>query len=167
VFAPAAFVPDLVLLAFIGLLGWAAYSDVLSFRIPNRVVLAIVFLYPAHVVASYPEVNWIGGVATGGVLLGICFLLYVMRWTGAGDAKLIAGVGLWAGPDQVVLFVLATAIVGALISLLVMIRRYFGSLAVERGSLLMRVLPVLSEHIPYGVAISAGGLVVAVRLFSH
>ena len=47
-FAPTALISDLVVYVFIGLLGWAAYSDVLTYRIPNRIVLAILALYPAH-----------------------------------------------------------------------------------------------------------------------
>lgn len=165
--ASPALISQLVVIFFAGLLLWTAYSDYSTYRIPNRLVLAVAALYPAYVFANFSNVNLIGGVVTAGVLLGICFLLYVKGWTGAGDAKLFAAVGLWAGPDLVVPFVFITTLVGGLISLLVMIRRYFEPLAVERGSPLMRILPVLSVHVPYGVAISAGGLFVAVRLLSH
>ena len=158
------FVTQLVLLTFAGLLLWAAYRDFSSYKIPNRIVAAIAALYPAYAIAAYPKVDWVGGLTTGGVMLGICFLLYVKRWTGAGDAKFIAAVGLWAGPGLTIPFIFAMTLVGGLLSLLVMIRRYFGTLAVDRGSLLTRLLPVLSVQIPYGVAISAGGLFVAAQL---
>ena len=162
-----ALISQFVVYSFAGLLVWAAYSDITTYRIPNRLVLAVAALYPAYAFANQMHVDVLGGILTSGVLLGICFLLYVKRWTGAGDAKFIAAVGLWAGPGLVVSFIFVTTLVGGLISLLVMIRRYFEPLAVEKGSPLMRILPALSVHVPYGVAISAGGLFVAVRLLSH
>ena len=51
---------QLLVQGFALLLLWAAWSDIQSFTIPNRVPLAIALLYPAHVIASpVPVANWL------------------------------------------------------------------------------------------------------------
>ncbi|HMK68325.1 MAG TPA: hypothetical protein VK433_07240, partial [Stellaceae bacterium] len=88
------------------------------------------------------------------------------------DTKLLAAVGLWAGPDLAATFLIATAFAGAVIGVawLTPVRRLMPAapLEDEAGS----VEPGtgfrarLKQPVPYGVAIALGGLhLAALRAF--
>ncbi len=47
-----------VLVGFGVLIIWAAVSDIRDFIIPNRIVGAVLLLYPVHASASFVYVNW-------------------------------------------------------------------------------------------------------------
>ena len=49
----------LSLLAFAGLIFSAAISDILRFRIPNRISIAIVLLYPAYLLSASHPIEWL------------------------------------------------------------------------------------------------------------
>ena len=145
-----------VLWLFAGLLGWAALRDVRNYLIPNRLVIAICALYPAQVLASPAGVDWLPALAVGVATFAVTFILFSRGYMGGGDAKLMAAAALWAGPELALPFVFVTALAGGLLSLLMLLpmRLRSGEVAVAR-------VPV-----PYGVAISAGGLFVAMRLLT-
>jgi prepilin peptidase CpaA len=65
---------------------------------------------------------------------------------GGGDVKLLASTSVWAGPALVFPLLMVTALAGGLVAV--------GVLAARRRR----------SPLPYGVAIAAGGLVVAQRL---
>lgn len=152
------------------LLAAAAWHDLRSFRIPNAVslggallALLLSLLLPSgHPVASL-----------AGWLLGLFILLpfYALRAMGAGDVKLLAMAGAFAGPAGVLAIGLYTMIAGGVLAVVV---------ALGGGRLLqaMRNLPavtaagvspapqgaepaggvVTSGRLPYGVAILFGGI---------
>jgi prepilin peptidase CpaA len=155
---------------FIGLMVWAAASDFRAFRIPNIVCAAIVILYPLYVAASTAPIDWIGGIVVAGVLLVIGLPLFALGWMGGGDVKLIAAVGLWAGPPLVGAYVVVTAIAGGLLSFAYLIHAR-GLFAEPAGA--NRAAPRATQgpkpeiRVPYGVAIAVGGLSVAGLLLTE
>ncbi len=153
------------LLLFAAALVWAAWSDLLRLRIPNPVVLAIAALYPLYVLSAPQPVDWPGALIVAGVVLAVGFALFALRIIGGGDAKLLAVVALWAGPPLIVFLMLSTAIVGGLLALfastpLRMLLPYVAAAARVDAD----VGQLVNTQIPYGVAIAAGGLIVAGRL---
>ena len=80
----------------------ATITDLRSRRIPNWLVLPFLV---AGIVVSGVSHGWHGigqslmGLALGGVLFG---LLYWMGGMGMGDVKLLAAIGAWIGPGQLV-----------------------------------------------------------------
>ncbi|MFN4283997.1 MAG: prepilin peptidase [Alphaproteobacteria bacterium] len=166
-FAPT--VIQIVLLGCAGLLVWAAASDMLRFRIPNRVSLAIAALWPAYLLAS-----WIGGVPVaplGGLIAGLGvfaagFLLFNRGLLGGGDVKLMSATALWAGLSGLAPFVIIVAAAGGLLSLGMVAATglsYMRQPALRPAGLPMwRAL--LRQPAPYGVAIAAGGLFTLARL---
>ena len=153
------------LLLFAAVLAWGATSDLIRLRIPNAVVLTIVAIYPLYGLSAPHPVSWPGALGVSGLVLVIGFALYSFRLFGAGDVKLLAAVALWAGPAHILTLLLSTAIIGA-------------ALAMVTASPLRMLLPymaaaprihvgmgqLLKLQIPYGVAIAAGGLIVAAQL---
>jgi prepilin peptidase CpaA len=160
--ALSAFAGYLVVGAFAGLAAWAAYSDYARYIIPNRLCLGIAALYPGYVIVAPVEVDWLGGLATAAALLAIGFGLFAMRWSGGGDVKFVASVGLWAGPKLILIFILVTALAGGAISIVTAARLRF---AHSDG---MAARPTLGQlaaaHVPYGIAIAVGALFVASQL---
>ena len=157
---------QLVLLAFVGLLLWAAISDVCSLTIPNRIVLAIGALYPAWVMVAWPTVDPVWGIVTGAAVLSLGFVTFVFNWFGGGDVKLLAAVALWAGPGAIIDIVLVMAIVGGAMAL-----ASWANLTLKRCAVTMRkslVNDVVSpglQPIPYGAAIAGGGIYLVMQLY--
>ena len=97
----------------------ACITDLRSRRIPNLLTFSaagagILF----HLVS--------GGVnaalySVGGFVLGalLFFPLFALRGMGAGDVKLLAAIGAWLGPKQIVIVALASSIAGGIIGILV------------------------------------------------
>lgn len=95
----------------------ATVTDLRSRRIPNWLVLPFLV---AGIVVSGVTHGWHGigqslmGLALGGALFG---LLAWMGGMGMGDVKLLAAIGAWIGPCQLVIAVVLTGIVGGVMAL--------------------------------------------------
>lgn len=171
----------LALTPLLGLLLVIAWHDIRSHRIPNKLVLAGVVLGVA--LNSLLPAGWgfnsviPGGlgwlVALQGLGLGMAVLLpiYWLRAMGAGDVKLMAMVGAFLGPADVLGAVLATFVAGGVMALVVVVwSKQLGPLLqniklmllggvvrMSAGQLpLMNDLPVSVGKLPYAVAITVG-----------
>jgi prepilin peptidase CpaA len=97
----------------------ACITDLRTRRIPNALTfsgVATALLF--HLLTG----GWTAaGWSIAGCLLGflLFFPLFALRGMGAGDVKLLAAVGAWLGPSQVLIAALATSIAGGLIALVV------------------------------------------------
>lgn len=144
--------------------------DIRSRRIPNQLTTVSA---AAAVLLHGVLGGWRGGAASllALVLCGATFLVfYLAGGMGGGDVKLIAAVGAFAGPSHVGWILIATALAGGVIALLV---------ALVTGRLrttLLNVLSLLRHHgrhglqphaelnlgnrntvrLPYAIAIAAG-----------
>jgi prepilin peptidase CpaA len=102
-------VPLLVLLLL------AAATDLRNRKIPNWLTLLLIL---GGIAQSFFASHLAGpGSAVIGVLAGaaIPFLLFAMGALGAGDVKLMAGVGAWLGPVAALMVFIIAAIVGMII----------------------------------------------------
>ncbi len=161
-----------VLVACVG-----AIWDVLTFRIPNKVTYpAALVAILVHLVIEGPMgVVWsITGVLVGG---GIFLFLYLLRTMGAGDVKLMAAVGAFAGPSKALEIALYSAIAGGILALFVAmfkgrLRRTVGNvwdLVRFHAAVGPKMHPTLNLENPeavrfaYGVAIFAGTCLVFVN----
>lgn len=164
--------PFFLHLALLALVGAAAATDLARRRIPNRLLVGgLVAAAVLHLAGAAPaSALWSGlaGAATG---LLVFLPLYCARGMAAGDVKLLAAVGAFATPYDVLQIALFTVCAGGLMGLAVAIARgRLRALLVNVGCLLrpwlMRAagMPALAEpltapsvgSIPYGVAIAAG-----------
>ncbi len=147
---------------FVALLLVAAASDVVSYRIPNWVVLAILLLYPVYVLVTPADVDWPWALAVFAAAIVAGMGLSAAGILGAGDAKLMAAVLLWAGPVLALLTLLICALTGGVLAVIMLTRARF-VLAGAFSSLGSQTLSnaLLAKNMPYGVAITAGGLFVA------
>ena len=156
------------------LLAGAVWHDMRSRRIPNGLVfggaLAALLL---HAVLT-PGAGGLGlSAALGGLALGLALLLpmYMLRALGAGDVKLMAMVGAFIGPQQVLAATLLTLLAGGVLSLLVAActgllrqvlansyRMLFHSLlrGISGGNARLDAPQAASGSLPYAIAIAAG-----------
>lgn len=171
-------VTNLLVLIYAGLLLSAAYTDLRFFKIPNRIVLSILILYPAYVASSPEPVAWASSLMAAGVLFLAGLLLFRFGAMGGGDVKLLVAVSLWSGLENYLTLMIVTACVGVL---LIPLSAFMTSLKFARadaaetggasvltgartfGSALagMRFVHLRGHWIPYGVAIAAAGIYIA------
>jgi prepilin peptidase CpaA len=148
----------------------AAVCDVRTRRIPNRLTYTAVL---AGLALRLGLAGWHGlldgllGLLTGG---GIFFLLFLVRGMGGGDVKLMGAIGSWAGFQQIVVILIATALTGGLMAVAFMLYHHrAGSTLRNLGSLLhfhaifgLRPHPDINlsdpkaVRLPYGVPIALG-----------
>ena len=139
----------------------AGVKDLLTFTIPNGIPLALLagfFLIMGCI--GIPWSTFLSHASTGLLVLLIGFGVFVRGWVGGGDAKLAAAIALWLGVDNVLAFLLWTAMLGGTLALLLlMYRRLFPPLWLICQPWAMR-LHDPKEGIPYGVALAGAGLIV-------
>jgi prepilin peptidase CpaA len=170
--------PVFLQLGMLALVGLAAATDLASRRIPNKLLvaglLAAGVLHLCNVAPASALLSGLLGAATG---LFVFLPLYCARGMAAGDVKLLAVVGAFATPLEVLQIALYSVCLGGLIALIAVIARgrlrpLLANLACLLRPLLMRIagMPAVAEplpaasvgNIPYGVAIALGtALVVA------
>ena len=136
----------LLALLAIGLLV-AAFTDIRSRQIANWLNAAIALGAPlfwwASSLALWPGVAIQFGVAAATFV--VLAILFALRAMGGGDVKLLTALALWIAPPQFLNLLIVMALVGGLLTIVL------GAWHVAR-----RQRERLA--IPYGVAISAGGL---------
>ena len=171
-------VTNLFVLIYVGLLLAAAYTDFRFFKIPNRIVLSILILYPGYVLSSPEPVAWAYSLMAAGAIFLAGLLLFRFGVMGGGDVKLLVAVSLWSGLENYLTLMVVTACVGVL---LIPMSAFMTSLKFARaeaaqaggagvltgartfGSALsgMRFVHLRGHWIPYGVAIAAAGIYIA------
>ena len=161
--AAAAAIQIIAQSAFLLLVTAAAVWDVATLRIPNALVVALA--------ASFVPAALAGGISapTLAVHLGLAVLmlaagaLLMMRglW-GGGDAKLAAALVLWAGWQGLPALLMATALAGGGLAVVVLLARCLPILK-RSGSSSQPRDKAATIPLPYGVALAAGGLWWAVR----
>lgn len=151
-----------LLLGAAGLLLAAAVSDARQYRIPNAIAAAMLASFPLFVLTAPHGLDWKQHVMVFLLILAAGFAMFMGHLAGAGDVKLLAVTGLWAGPHNVAVLLVSTAVAGGMVALtmalLTMVRNRRAENRQEPAVAVARV------PIPYGIAIAFGGLSVLYRL---
>ncbi len=79
---------------------WAAWSDMKFMRIPNAAVLALVGVYLVVGLIALPLPDYLWRLVNLLVVLGIGFVLNMVRAIGAGDAKFAAAMAPYVARDD-------------------------------------------------------------------
>ncbi|WP_457797127.1 A24 family peptidase [Methylocystis sp. S23] len=143
------------------LMFFAAFSDLLTMTIPNRVSYILVFVYFA--VAAYLPLPWdtlVTHVSCGVAVLALTFAMFQFGWVGGGDAKLASATALWLGWENLLDYGLVASLAGGLLTLVIVMMRW--------NDLPKRLLSIgfvarlagKTEGVPYGIALAVAGLVI-------
>lgn len=143
---------------------WAAASDLGAYRIPNLCVILILLLFPGFSLLAGGAAPLLPHVAVGGAVLLLGIPLYAAGFAGAGDFKLLAAGALWAGPAGLPAMLMVMALVGGLLGGVYWLRdkcrlRTAGATPQADDDVAAGDAEQ-ATHLPYGVAISAGALLV-------
>ncbi|WP_260484314.1 A24 family peptidase [Sphingomicrobium flavum] len=126
---------------------WAAWRDTQTFKIDDRLVIAVAMLAPLFWwsvgLPLYPEILIRIGVALAVFLL--LFGAFNLGMMGGGDVKLAAALVLWFSPMSTLRFFIIMSLAGAILTL-----AYWAHHKIRRKEGKVKV--------PYGVAIAIGGL---------
>ena len=149
-----------IILIFSGLLIAAAVIDLRRFIIPNTLVVTLLALWPFWAIVN--GAGPIGYTLLGALLMfGVGAVLFALGLMGGGDVKLLTVLALWAGLDGLLGLALLISVAGGILSIF-WVSRWRMKIAVLIGwADGLRN----NKQIPYGVAIAAGGLAVARRLW--
>lgn len=151
---------------FLGFLSLAAIGDIAWLRIPNRLTAAMAVSGPVALWLMVPGDGTLpDAILTGAVMLAISWAMFQMGWWGGGDAKLASAAALWLGLEATLVFVLATALFGAILAAtLLILARWDAARSLVGGRWRAR-LENESISVPYAVAMApAGAVALSVRL---
>jgi prepilin peptidase CpaA len=145
---------DLLLILLAAILVVAAAIDVRTFTISNRLNLAVALLAPVYW-ASIALSPWPGiatHLAAGAIVFVLLAAAFYAGMMGGGDVKLAAALALWFPPLATIKFLVIMSLAGGVLTLGVLA---FHRLRKREGR----------PEIPYGVAISFGGLAILAQRF--
>ena len=154
----------LFLLIFQAAMILAAFCDLFTMTIPNRLTAGLAVLFV--VVAVFSGMGWtaIGlhvAVGFGALVLG--FALFSAGWIGGGDAKFFAATALWVGPHLILEYVVWASLAGGLLTVALVFVRQMPLPSGLAGKEWLARLHRANTGIPYGIALALAGLVVAAR----
>jgi prepilin peptidase CpaA len=148
------------LFVFPFIMAYAAAMDLLTMRIANSISLGLAAAFVVvALIAGMPMQDMLIHLAVGAVVLIVGMVLFNLQLVGGGDAKLLAAAALWIGYDQLLVFLVDVTVLGGVLALLLMAYRQTPVGALPLPAWAAR-LHSPKEGMPYGVAISAGALIV-------
>jgi prepilin peptidase CpaA len=152
-----------VLMIFPALVIFGGVYDLVSYRIPNWISLALAagfVVAAAGGLAAGVSAAVLGlslAVGAGALVAGVA--MFAMGWIGGGDAKLFAAAALWIGWPGLTTYLAVTGLAGgALAVLLLGLRSAAARPLVLAGPAWFMRLAEPDEGVPYGVAIAVGAL---------
>jgi prepilin peptidase CpaA len=148
--------PLWVALPVVALVVLAARTDVRARRIPNALTgPAIVLALSAHFAFegwSGLRGSLLGMLVAGGVMLPG----WLLRFTGAGDVKLMAAVGAWFAFPQAVIATLLALVAGGVVAIVVAAR--LAAWVVRPGAVAASPPPGSGVRFPFALAALAGSI---------
>lgn len=153
-----------VVLLFPAIMIHAAVGDLMTMRIPNRVISVLLASYIVAVPIlglTLSDVLW--ALAAAAAVFAFGLISFCCHWMGGGDVKLLTIAGLWLGAANVVPFIFYTSMFGAMLTLLILIFRQAPLPVAWRGRDWLERLHRRDAGVPYGVAIAAAGVLVYLR----
>lgn len=150
---------DIAMLLFPLIMVLAAARDVMTRRIPNRlVILCVVAFFPLALVAGMPWWLVLVHGATAAVLFLVGLVLFALGIMGAGDGKFMAAAGLWLGFPASLLFIGFSVISGALLAAAVGLFVLLELEAAARSRAAGEAFRQLAPKVPYGFAFAVGAI---------
>jgi len=140
----------------------AAASDLVRYQIPNTVCLVLAGAFALHAPAM-PLTAAGAHLLAGLAMMAVAAAGFAFRLMGGGDAKLLAAATLWMGWQDLLPFLFVTAMAGAAIGIFLLAARRLAPDPPPEGRWWSLVM-ARSSGIPYGIAISAAGLLMLPRL---
>ena len=153
---------SVVWLIFAAIMIAAAVIDLISYRIPNTLVVVLLGLFLVVAAFNWTDVEWLGHIAASILVFGAGIFLYAIRQMGAGDVKLLGVVALWGGVLALPPLLFFVAVAGLLGMLVIVASRLIVPRLQTSGAFGQRTLPrVLTkgQGIHYAIGIGPGAII--------
>jgi len=151
----------ITLTLFPGMMAFAAWSDLFTMTIANRISLILVGGFVLLALMTGMSANHaLLHVGAGAIVLVAGFALFSFGWIGGGDAKLAAATALWFGFNHLFDYLIYSSILGGALTLLLIQFRMFPLPQVLVGRDWIERLHRRGGGIPYGIALAAAALLV-------
>jgi prepilin peptidase CpaA len=138
---------------------FAAFHDLVSYRIPNSISLFLIAAFFCLAPFAGMNLNTFGfHLAAGAVVLLVTAGMFFAGYMGGGDAKLLAAVSLWMGFSHLADFLLITSLFGLPLILTLLAFRKLPLPVKLASENWVAKLHAPRGPVPYGIAISAAGL---------
>ena len=147
------------LFLFPSLMAFAAFSDLFTMTISNRVSLLLVGgFFVMALLVGMSGADTLSHVSAGLVVLVVTFTMFACGWIGGGDAKLAAATALWLGFDPLMKFLVDASIFGGVLTLLILRYRTMPVPALLQGQEWAMRLHRADAGVPYGIALAGAAL---------
>ena len=146
-------------LVFPAAMALAGSMDLFTMTIPNRISLGLIvgFIF-AVPFSSLDTMGVLTHIGAGALMLVVGIGMFARGWLGGGDAKLMAAASLWLGFERLFEYLVYVSVAGGLLAFGILLYRSLAPpLWLCSQDWAMR-LHAKSGGIPYGIAISVGGL---------
>lgn len=158
-----ALLPPVLIVSGIALLIAAALHDVAARTIPNAMPAAIACI---GVLLRLHDGTFPQAASIAALVFAVALVLWLRRWMGGGDVKLLGAVALLLPPERLLPALMVIAIAGAVLALPYIVLRGAARIApASRADHLMLRVFRAERHrlrrggpLPYGVAIAIGTL---------
>lgn len=139
-------------------LAMAAFTDLFTMTIPNRIPAALIVAFAAAALATGMPLPVAGlHVLAGVIVFAVCLALFAANVMGGGDAKLLTACALWFGINLPLLeFVVYVAFLGGVLTVAIVALRSQAQVIHAMGINLPGSV-LMAKKIPYGIAIAVGG----------
>lgn len=158
----------------------AAIFDIRTRQIPNWISLSVFALFLIFLAAQWllgvdpAVVDPLTSLAAGFGAFAVFTAFFYFGFIGGGDVKLISAVAFWVGLKGIAPFIVIMAVTGGLIAVFYIFKRDVGpEIEIDHGEIILKGQEKKkkkkvkvgkkenkSAKIPYGIAISVGGLFV-------
>ena len=152
-------VSSALLVVFPLLMIYAAWSDLLTMKISNRVSLILIAAF--FLLAPFAGLGWedvVRHLVVAAIVFAVCFIMFAFGFIGGGDAKLASATALWFGTALTIQYVVIAGLLGGLMTLLII--KFRGTLLPDwlMAADWIRRLHDDKRGVPYGVALGASAL---------
>ena len=151
----------IALVIFPLLMAFAAFSDLFTMRISNKLVLALVAVFVVLAIYVGLPLDVVGmhlAVAAGTLAVALAF--FSLGWIGGGDGKLIAATALWLGLGQLLPYLIYASLLGGALTLLLLAARRYPLPERLRAIGWIDRLHDTKTGVPYGIALAIAGILV-------
>lgn len=153
--------PQWAVLTLIALLSLAALQDAIQLKISNLISGAVLLLAVVTAMLVGPKLSLWENLLVFAIALTVGTWLFGRGILGGGDVKLFAVTVLWFDLGGAARLLLAVAIAGGLLALVILLLRTIGwSEGIRKRVVVLRA----KGGIPYGIAIAAGAIAAVLSL---
>lgn len=154
---------------YLGCIAHAAWTDVTKMKISNSISVILIVAFLIFAAIHFEPTSALAHIAVATAVFIVTFCCYAMRWMGGGDVKLLSALSIWIGPQQILSFLMAVAVLGGVLAAFVLCARYF--LSLKRSQHHNVVVERIAKwatigRVPYAVPIGAAALSCTGAIFS-